>query len=197
MKWSQLKHRAEALIAKSLKSRVAYYSTRYRKDHDREGRGWITVDGIEVFDMSTLRAWAEQHAMTKQALGIDERWKWEQWPYHSNTGYWEYWYHKAEADRLARGVLARWDFNQALFDYLNLSLEDALASPNVVIRALAMFDRRLGRRRFEKLTYLVRTIRWFAGFTNCVAKPKSGLQSFLKPMPNQRMQLAVLNSKER
>jgi hypothetical protein len=154
MRWSQLKHRAEALLAESLNGRVAYYSTRYRKDHDREGRGWITVDGIQVFDMSTLRAWADQHAMTKQALGVQERWKWEHWPYQSNSGYWDYWYNKAEADRIARGVLARWDFSQALFDYLNLSPEDALASSSVILRALAMLDRRLGRRRFEKLQVL-------------------------------------------
>src|SRR5918999_648364 len=139
MKWSQLKHRAAALLAESLKDRVAYYSTRYRKDHDREGRGWIAVDGIQVFDMSTLRAWAEQHATTRQALGVHERWKWEQWPYPSRE-YWDYWHHTAEADRIGRGVLARWDFNQALFDYLSLSLEDALTSSNVVIRALAMLD---------------------------------------------------------
>lgn len=81
---------------------------------------------------------------------MHERWKWEQWPYPSRK-YWDYWYHTAEADRVARGVLARWDFNQALFDYLGLRLEDALTSSNVVIRALAMLDRRLGRRRFEKL----------------------------------------------
>src|SRR5687768_13245582 len=151
MRWSQLKHRAEALLAETLNGRVAYYSTRYRKDHDREGRGWITVDGVQVFDMSTLRAWAAQHAATKKALGVHERWKWERWPYRDDPGYWSYWYDKAEADRVARGVLARWDFNQALFDYLNLSLEDALASSNVVVRALAVLDRRLGRRRFEKL----------------------------------------------
>ncbi len=151
MRWSQLKHRAEGLLAESLKGRVAYYSTRYRKDHDREGRGWITVDGIQVFDMSTLRAWAEQHAMTRQTLGVHERWKWEHWPYRGHSGYWDHWYNTAEAERLAQGVLTRWDFNQALFDYLNLSLEDALAASNIVIRALAMLDRRLGRRRFEKI----------------------------------------------
>ncbi len=151
MKWSQLKHRAEALLAPHLRGRVAYYTTRYRKDHDREGRGWITVDGTQVYDMSTLRAWADQHATTKQALGLHERWKWELWPYHGDTGYWDYWHHKAESDRLARGVLARWDFNQTLFEYLSLSLEDALVSSNIVIRALAMLDRRLGRRRFDQL----------------------------------------------
>ena len=68
-----------------------------------------------------------------------------------NPGYWDYWLKQAESDRLARGILTRWDFNEALFEYLNTSLNDALASTQVVVRALAMLDRRLDRRRFEKL----------------------------------------------
>ena len=46
------------MLAPSVRGRVAYYSTRYRRDHDREGRGWITVEGVQVLDMSTLYAWA-------------------------------------------------------------------------------------------------------------------------------------------
>jgi hypothetical protein len=39
-----------------------------------------------------------------------------------------------------------------LHDYLRTPFADLLASPEPLVRALAIADRRLGRRRFEKLT---------------------------------------------
>jgi hypothetical protein len=44
-----------------------------------------------------------------------------------------------------------WSLHDALADYLNLALEDALKAKEPVHRALALIDRRLGRRRFEEL----------------------------------------------
>lgn len=46
----------------------------------------------------------------------------------------------------ARGVLG------ALHDYLRTPFTELLTSPEPLLRALALADRRLGRRRFEKLT---------------------------------------------
>lgn len=40
---------------------------------------------------------------------------------------------------------------QSLIDYLNLSIEDALTSKNVLIRGLAYADSRVGKRRLEAL----------------------------------------------
>lgn len=40
----------------------------------------------------------------------------------------------------------------ALHDYLRTPFAESLASPEPLVRALALADRRLGRRRFEKLT---------------------------------------------
>jgi hypothetical protein len=44
-----------------------------------------------------------------------------------------------------------WSLHDALAAYLNLALADALASEEPIHRALALIDRRLGRRRFEDL----------------------------------------------
>jgi hypothetical protein len=44
-----------------------------------------------------------------------------------------------------------WSLHEALADYLNLSIADALSAEDPVHRALALIDRRLGRRRFEEL----------------------------------------------
>jgi len=43
------------------------------------------------------------------------------------------------------------DILGALHDYLRTPFADLLASPDPLVRALALADRRLGRRRFEKL----------------------------------------------
>src|SRR4051812_6401642 len=42
-------------------------------------------------------------------------------------------------------------FYSALRDYPGLSMADALASPNPLIRALAMLDRRVGQRTLAKI----------------------------------------------
>jgi hypothetical protein len=39
------------------------------------------------------------------------------------------------------------DVNRGLFDFLNLSIDDAIKSDNPIIRAFATLDRRFGRRR--------------------------------------------------
>src|SRR4051812_28421733 len=48
MKWSKLKQQVESMFAESVRGRVALWTTRYEKAHDRFGRSWITVDGREI-----------------------------------------------------------------------------------------------------------------------------------------------------
>jgi hypothetical protein len=51
----------------------------------------------------------------------------------------------------APGQHDQWSLHEALADYLNLALADALTAEEPVHRGLALLDRRLGRRRFEAL----------------------------------------------
>jgi hypothetical protein len=59
---------------------------------------------------------------------------------------------------------SRWDFTNAVETYLNSTIASALASDNAIIRALAMLDRRTGKRRLldmhmnGKETWLVRRL---------------------------------------
>ena len=50
-----------------------------------------------------------------------------------------------------RGPMPMSWFNGLLFNYLNQSIEEILASKSVLTRALGMFDRRLGKRRLRAL----------------------------------------------
>lgn len=45
----------------------------------------------------------------------------------------------------------QWSLHDGLTSYLDLKIDQALVSPDPLHRALAMVDRRLGRRRFEAL----------------------------------------------
>ncbi len=50
--WSATKKKLESFLCESLKDRVKYFCTMYRKAHDGLGRAGITVDNIEVLDCS-------------------------------------------------------------------------------------------------------------------------------------------------
>ncbi|PKL80031.1 MAG: hypothetical protein CVV27_01030 [Candidatus Melainabacteria bacterium HGW-Melainabacteria-1] len=48
MKWSSLKRRFESLLAEKLVGRLQIYATEYTRADIDIGRGWITLDGMEV-----------------------------------------------------------------------------------------------------------------------------------------------------
>ena len=54
MTWTQLKKRIENMLAESVRDRVDFGSTSYRKSHDQEGRGWILIDGREIINMCSI-----------------------------------------------------------------------------------------------------------------------------------------------
>ena len=54
-------------------------------------------------------------------------------------------------DRFEAGVSAGYDLPLAMHEYLVLSIDAAIASPNPLIRALAVLDRRAGERRLVRI----------------------------------------------
>jgi hypothetical protein len=132
MRWSKLKQMVESRMADSLDGRVELHATTYTKADDAEGRGWITVDKVEIANFCDYT----QRVRLYDALG----------PVYTVTEYSE------KLDSLwSNGVLSRLDFYASLKELLSLSVEDALTSDNVLIRALSMTDRRLGKRRLRAL----------------------------------------------
>ena len=148
MRWSKLKSSLDDLRAPALRGRVALNQARYRYTREEVGRIWITVDGREVasFDTST-------YVRRRAELGDDlfEIRRTEtpgRAPDHATY---------LEADNRAREILRRagqYDDYEALVDleaYLSLPIEEALASPSPLVRALAVIDRRVGKRRLRAL----------------------------------------------
>lgn len=163
MKWSQLKKRIEGGFADSVAGRVQVWTTRYRGAHDAEGEAWITIDKKRVSSMGTcsyyIAAYHEQNRLCKDSGCEDYTDPEQQKGYHAAVH---------EADRLVgeKGLFPLWHFNRALFEFLNLSIDDAIASDDPIIRALATLDRRFGKRRLKTFDDseqppLVRTLYWF------------------------------------
>jgi hypothetical protein len=144
MQWSKIKKRVTDLICDSLKGRIDFHLTSYRKDYQSSkvrgpdgstnqwlGRAWVTVDGKEILSFSGKSGgllWGERKEMSKPSEG---------W----------------ESSRLAyenKGPEDRQELYEVIKEYPSLSIDDALESPRILARGLALVDRRLGKRRLAK-----------------------------------------------
>jgi hypothetical protein len=137
MRWSNLKAKTEAFFAPSLHGRVELRATSYRGAHDETGRGYITVDGKEVWNMCSLRFWAAEYPK------IEEIRKEEQISARAAQIL-------TDSQLEKEGVLSQWDY-RTLENYCTSSIESNLLSANPLAKSLAVLDSRVGKRRLEKL----------------------------------------------
>ncbi|WP_299688600.1 hypothetical protein [uncultured Tateyamaria sp.] len=148
IKLSKLKQRIEDSLADSAKGRVEVWNTRYHKAHGQEGEAWITIDGQRAHSMGSvthLVAWYERRRDMQNVRGcLDYRDRAQM------DGYREA---KREANKQlqAEGVIPHWAFNNAVFEYLHMSLEQVLRSGQMIVCASGMFNKRLGKRRLQSM----------------------------------------------
>lgn len=151
MQWSRLKHLVEERFAPTIRSRVSLQQARYRYTLEEVGRVWIAIDGREIasFDTSSyVGKRADLSAQIRDARGLR--------PYGDPGGHAEY----LQADAEAEAILLRsgeYDDYHALADleaFLSMSIESALTSPSPLLRALAVADGRVGKRRLRTLAAL-------------------------------------------
>ena len=125
MRWSQLKHRTESMFADGVRGRVQLYTTHYRGGfsfiNGVERHSWITIDGRPIVNM-------HRH-------------------YYVDGVRPDY----GDPRRFQLGLFSWWDLPAAAQEYLSMSIGDALATENTLIRGFAVLDRRLGRRRLATL----------------------------------------------
>lgn len=138
MRWSKLRHIVESRLAPCLAGRLRLESTHYARAHDAEGRWGVVIDGEQVWGMGCI-------------IGDREQWALEQ-EIRAETGL-----SGREARQLAmkqRLGQARHNqdqFHSAVWDFTQMSIADALASDDAVIRSLAYLDARTGKRRLLRL----------------------------------------------
>lgn len=145
-KWSKVKKQLKAFTCDTLKNRVDFQVINYRKAHDQLGRAVITVDKKEMLSMCTILA---ERATFERDWEITER---EQIPYDCDDRELTLQINmQAHEEVKAEGILAQYDFFDALEVYFNAPIEDSLASEDIIVKIFALLDRRVGKRRLEKL----------------------------------------------
>jgi hypothetical protein len=132
--WSRLRARWRDLLAPSVAGRVDAHMAGYRKAYDGRGRVWLTVDGHEIVSFCEFEfenAWRDEG----RREGATRR------PFTNS----------AQATIRATGVRNKADLLDAMGKCIGSSIEQLLSSPDPLVRALTMLDRRLGKRRLTNL----------------------------------------------
>jgi hypothetical protein len=125
------------LLADSFQKRVKYHITRYGPGESFiQNRAWITFDKFdkkEIMNCSTIGWIRENYKLTGEL-----KWDTDE---------------KTEKDLTDSGFFFRQTFVAAIVEYLDLPIDNAIQSSNVIIRSIAMFDRRLGKRRLATMKF--------------------------------------------
>ncbi|MGE7367383.1 SF0329 family protein [Desemzia incerta] len=144
--WSKLRKRIENLICESLRERVKFTVTNYRKAHDQLGRAFISVDKNEVFNMCTLTSNNTLFEKEEELLN-DLQLKYDVFNEEQNCSIQD----KAHEIIMTEGVFAQYDFFEAVEQYLNSSIEVSLQSNHIIIKILSLIDRRVGKRTLKRI----------------------------------------------
>jgi hypothetical protein len=143
MQWSKLKSLIEARFAPSLFGRVSVHQARYRYTREEVGRVWLTVDGRDIASFATGAAWP--HVVAEAERRMDARDAWGSPAVYSEL--------TAEAEDAVRraGIYSDSDALSDLEASLSLPIGAMLTSPSPLLRALAVLDSRVGKRRLHSL----------------------------------------------
>ncbi len=127
------------LICEPLQSRIDFHVISYRKAHDQMGRAVMTVDKEEVFSMCSITFMREEYYREK-----DIRRKWDEDGSDVETirAIQEH----AHEQLLHEGIYARYDFFSVMDDYIQSPISELLKSEDILVKALTMLDRRVGKR---------------------------------------------------
>jgi hypothetical protein len=124
MIWSKLKRAVETLQAEAVREHLGIHLARYGPGVSAVmARAWLTWDGVEFANFSSAAAYNAQRAGAS-----DER---------------------ASGSLMPSG--SRDDFIAALEAYVALPLDAALRADDPLVRGMAYFDRRLGKRRIQEM----------------------------------------------
>ena len=137
MSWSGMRSKLEnKYLAASLRGHIQYYATSYNKCPDHEGRAAIRFDDKEIIAGCYYNNWFKAALFPRDAR-YERRMK-EEMAFMDDT-----------AVRL--GVFDQRSFYEAFSIFDNQSIEESLSSENMLVRIFAILDRRVGKRRLEKI----------------------------------------------
>ncbi len=144
MIWSKLRKAVENLLADSVREHVQVHLTCYASSTYFMTRAWVTWDKEEIATFSTIKYHNEQTRIASLLSDENEDDVREQFEYLK--------YNDSAAVLLKqKGLYATHHLLSALETYVSLTIDEALRDDDVLIRAWAKFDRRLGKRRLREM----------------------------------------------
>lgn len=126
MKWSKLKKTYEERLHEDIKGRIEFQFARYSKSHD----GWACLLKV-LFDKKVI---------------IEASYDYKQIMYNNLYG-------GDELEYQEHNIFDSMNFCNAMETILNTSIEDAINHESSYVRALALLDKRMGKRRFKDFKY--------------------------------------------
>jgi hypothetical protein len=137
MQWSKLRSHMLTFVAPGLRKRIDFHLIVYRKLSECANEFFITVDGQKTFSASTSRHNIATYVVTR-TTGL--------------IGYGDSSDARRVDDILSKSeVHAPTDITSSIRTYFDLDPHVALASSDPVLKALAIIDRRIGRRTLKSM----------------------------------------------
>ena len=139
------------LLCKSLRGRVQYFLTHYHGAPDHYGRFALRLDGKEIVfanpynERESVRISRE----IKAELGESRSWY---ALYEEDKPRYDEIFRLTDARCVERGTPEIYHVTDALKEYLNAPILDALSSENPAVRMFAVLDRRVGKRTLSRLS---------------------------------------------
>jgi len=143
MQWSKLRSTVESRFAPALGRRVSLHQARYRHANEALGRVWIAIDGRDAASFASNDSRVEAGAEAERLM--DERDAW------GSTAAYQQAMEEALDTVRAAGVYSDDDALAELHAFLSMPVDEALVAPSPLLRALAVLDARVGKRRLKAL----------------------------------------------
>jgi len=137
MQWSKLRSHLLDFVAPSVRKRIDFHLTHWRKLGDSTHEFWVTIDGKRVFDASYSNRNIEEFVLTRTTGLIG---------YGDGPGP-----KKVDDILIGREIHAPSDITSSIRTYFDLDPLLALTSSDPILKALAMIDRRIGRRTLKSI----------------------------------------------
>ena len=149
--WGGLKKQLEDLLCDSLKGRISYFYTTYRRAHDHYGRASINLDKAELLNFEWTVMAEQSYDIFKQEAKMPPHPSALEDYYAAQQRYNDACDIAAREKWMPNGTLCETDFIYSASAYVNTDIEEALESENYLLRVFAFMDRRVGKRTLIKI----------------------------------------------
>lgn len=136
--WGGLNKQLSLYLCDELQDRITYFLTRYHEVHNSYGRAAIRLDGKELICFSWIEMYHQENDISNL---IEEK--------HENS------YNEMTAMMKPKWdsdcTYCEMDFLDAVLQFRNMSIQEALQSENYIIKILAIMDKRVGKRTLMRI----------------------------------------------